>query len=877
VPAGTVRCVDADLTAAYVAHALTGEERAAVDEHVDVCAACRRLLSEAVRETADDSLEPAATEGALPRGARLGPYIIEDVLDAGGMGMVYAARDPRLGRLAAIKALRTERTGADLARVLAEAAAMARLAHPNVVAIYDVLERGDRVYLAMELVRGRNLRQWLADDPRTWRDVVDAFVDAGEGLVAVHDAGLVHRDIKPSNLLRGDDGRVRLADFGLAVATDRDAAGRAGAVGTPAYMSPEQRRGEPVDARSDQYAFCVALHEALRGAAPDRRRARIPRRIRLAIERGRRADPAARFSSVRALLGELRAGRRSTRRAWIAAALVVVVAGACAVAAHRALSTRSAMAACEAGAPLVAIWDDPRRHEIERALRSTGTPYAVTAWPHVQRSLDDWAAAYAAERHAACAATWQGDQPVARLEARLDCLAERRGELRELADQLARADATTASYAVSASRLRSPAACATAELSSGAASIDGVRVAQLAALRDTRARIRALVATGHARDALPLARAGLADATRAADAPGRADALFQLGWVETEISELDAGETHLLEAITTAERAGNRRTRAEAWLRLLRLEHLRGRYDRLNVYRAQAEAAVELAGNDPDERAMLLQFVGTMLAAQGRRDEAKDVLRRALAANPDAPPWDRGTILESLALADEIAGDVRSALEPLAQSRALIEQGLGPSHPRVAHSLESLAVAWLDVLEPARARVEMARALAIFEPALGIHRSVAIAHDIMGFIELELADTTAAAAQHRQALQMWHQLGLVHPREAFCHAGLSAVALATGDAATAVSHAEQARTLGQRLADPKDRAFIALQLARSLQAAGRDLPRARALALEAQQIYTSVLRSPRDERDLARVTALLSAIPSHRTTGVPLDPRDRQR
>src|SRR5262249_55913420 len=151
-------------------------------EHVDVCAACRRLLSEAVRETADDRLEPAATEGALPRGARLGPYLIEAVLDAGGMGMVYAARDPRLGRLAAIKALRTERAGADLARVLAEAEAMARLAHPNVVAIYDVLERGDRVYLAMELVRGRNLRQWLADGPRTWRDVLDAFVDAGEGL-----------------------------------------------------------------------------------------------------------------------------------------------------------------------------------------------------------------------------------------------------------------------------------------------------------------------------------------------------------------------------------------------------------------------------------------------------------------------------------------------------------------------------------------------------------------------------------------------------------------------------------------------------------------------------------------------------------------------
>jgi tetratricopeptide (TPR) repeat protein len=250
-----------------------------------------------------------------------------------------------------------------------------------------------------------------------------------------------------------------------------------------------------------------------------------------------------------------------------------------------------------------------------------------------------------------------------------------------------------------------------------------------------------------------------------------------------------------------------------------------------------------------------------MLAAQGRRDEAKDVLRRALAANPDAPAWDRGTVLESLALADEIGGDVRSALEPLEQARALIEQGLGPSHPRVAYSFENLAVAWLDVLEPARARVEMARALAIFEPALGMHRSVAIAHDIMGFIELERGDPAAAADQHGRALVMWNQLGLAHPRLAFSHLGLSQAALATGDAATAVNHAEQARTIGQRLADPKDRALIALQLARSLRASRRDPARVRALAREAQGIYASVLRSPRDDRDLARATGLLAGQP----------------
>jgi tetratricopeptide (TPR) repeat protein/tRNA A-37 threonylcarbamoyl transferase component Bud32 len=868
VPGDLGPCVDADLAAAYVAHALTDAERRTVDDHVDVCPQCRRLISEAVRETGDGSGGFEAAAGTLPLGIHLGPYVIEAVLDAGGMGVVYAARDRRLGRPAAIKALRPERAeGAELTRLLAEAEAMARLAHPNVVAIYDVIERGNRLYLAMELVHGCNVRQWLGERSRSWREVIDVFVAAGEGLAAVHDAGLVHRDVKPSNILRGDDGRVRLSDFGLAIASDRqDGAECAGdAVGTPAYMAPEQRRGERSDARSDQYAFCVALHEALHGALPGRpARARtVPRQIRRAVKRGLRADPDARFSSMHALVSELRAGPRSVRRrAWLGAGMSIALAAvAGAVISHRELSARSAMAACEAGDPLTGVWDPTQQRDIEHGLRATGTPYAEAAWRRVQSSLDGWAAAYRSERHAACAATWlRGDQPVARLETRLDCLAEQRRELRGIADQLARADPTTVSYAVTASRLRSPATCATAELHRGGLAVaDPDRTAQLDALRELRARVRALVVTGHARDALPLARTGLTEAERTGDAANRADALWQLGLVEGEISELDAGETHLLAAITAAEQAGSRRTRAEAWIRLLRLEHLRGRYDRLNVYRAQAEAAVEAAGNDPEQRALMLQYVGTMLAAQGRRDEAKEVLRQALAANPDAPAWDRGTVLESIAIADESSGDVRGALEPLEQARALIEQGLGPSHPRVAYSYENLAVAWLDLLEPARARVEMVHALAIFEPALGTHRSVAIGHDIMGFIELERGDPAAAADQHGQALQIWNQLGLAHPRLAHSHLGLSQAALATGDIATAVAHAEQAHIIGQRLVDPKDRAIVALQLARSLHASHRDPERVRVLALEARDIYASVLRSPRDDRDLARADALLAA------------------
>jgi tetratricopeptide (TPR) repeat protein len=861
---GSGDCLDADTAAAVAAHAIDEAEQRRIDQHIDECADCRRLLSEAVRETGDGNGDPASHSGILPRGSRLGPYVIDLLMDAGGMGLVYVARDPRLDRPIALKVLRDDLAHGAARPGLSEAAAMARVSHPNVVAVHDVIEDAGRVYVAMELVRGGNVKQWLAERRRGWREVVDVFIAAGDGLAAVHDAGVVHGDVKPNNILRSSDGRVMLGDFGLAVMAASDAASGSpdARAGTPAYMAPEQRHGARADTRSDQYAFCVSLYEALHASLPDRPLARSasspPRRIRRTIERGLRSDPALRFPSVREIVGELRRGRRMRWRGIVAAASVAVATalGVAAIA-HRNATARAAMAACETAGSLATIWGEPSRREIERALRTTGIPYAETAWQHVQSSFDNWAATYRSELHAACAATWlDRAQPIVQLEERLDCLGERRRELRSVAEQLSRADATTASYAVAATRLRAPATCANpAQAGTARRPTERMRAAA-AALDDAHAHLRALLATGHARDALSPARTALVDAERLADPQRHAETLLLLGWIEAEVSELDAGEGHLLEAITMADRSGASRVAAAAWVRLLRLEHLRGRYDRLTVYRSRAEAAVAAAGDDPNLRSTLLHYVGTMLAAQGKRDEAKAVLRLSLEADPAATAWERGTVLESIALADEIAGDARSAVGELTESRALIEQDLGPSHPRVAYSRESLAVTWFDLLEPARARSEMLRALEIFHSALGTHRSVAIAHDIMGFIELELGAVEAAAHQHREALRIWEALGFAHPRKALSYLGRSQVELATGDIAGAVRDAETARSTGRDIADPKDRAMIALGLARALAASGRDRERARTLALEAADIYSKPPQSPRDERELARARRL---------------------
>src|SRR5690606_32394764 len=220
-----------------------------------------------------------------------------------GRGVVYRVRDPSLDREVALKLLRAD-PGADpdgsaaaRALLLREARSLARLTHPNVIAIHEVGEHEGEVFLAMELVDGEPLRAWMTARPG-WRAVVRALAGAGGALAAAHRAGIVHRDVKPDNVLCGRDGRARLVDFGLAraaagaegaAAAGAAAAGgggaaaasgseltRAGAlVGTLPYMAPEQLRCAPADARSDQFAFFVSLYEALfgqrpfRGAAPE--------------------------------------------------------------------------------------------------------------------------------------------------------------------------------------------------------------------------------------------------------------------------------------------------------------------------------------------------------------------------------------------------------------------------------------------------------------------------------------------------------------------------------------------------------------------------------------------------------------------------------
>ena len=317
----------------------------------------------------DDELAQTATAAAasgptLPAPPKLGKYRLEGELGSGGMGVVHAAFDPDLERRVAIKLLRDAPGDVSRARLLREARAMARLAHPNVVTVYEVGTIDGRDFVAMELLEGKSLADWLRGEPRKRDEILDAFVAAGHGLAAAHAEGLVHRDFKPHNVLRSKRGRIAVTDFGLARGVDAQLAitrpivgpiadgtpnlplltATGAVVGTPAYMAPEQWKGEAIGPATDQFAYCVALWEALAGKRPfagetgDELRAAIergtesldasaiPRRFRGLLKRGLDPHPARRWASMDALLAAIARARRLPMVAIGTAALVVVVA-----------------------------------------------------------------------------------------------------------------------------------------------------------------------------------------------------------------------------------------------------------------------------------------------------------------------------------------------------------------------------------------------------------------------------------------------------------------------------------------------------------------------------------------------------------------------
>ena len=736
----------------------------------------------------------------LARGTTVGRYVVLDVLGRGAMGVVHAAYDPELDRKVALKLVRAGRPGeassVGRSQTLREAQAMARLQHPNTVAIYDVGTHDQQVFLTMELVAGVTLGKWIAaTGPRPWREVVDVFVQAGRGLAAAHAAGIVHRDFKPDNVLVADASRttssrsprVVVTDFGLARGlasseSDRplEISGsgvdlrltRTGRIaGTPAYMAPEVVSGRGADARSDQFSYCVSLYEALYGHRPfdgenlaalalaltqgrirePKSDVRVPAYLRRVVMRGLCVDPDARYQDMDALLQALLADpARRTRRLLGGSAVLVLVAGTAGLVGY-AQAERSP--SCNDGtARLRGVWDSQRRAEIEQAIVATGVVYASDTAPRVLAALDRYADAWAQASSRACLDARGREDDEAHAKRNL-CLVQRRAELRALVDVLAHADAAAVERATAAvARLPSVDACTDPTVLEGfAAPQDAVLAAEIERLRAELGRAQALHATGRFGEAEALAAATLEHARALEYEPLVAEGLTVLGRM-LGLSDPNPAIEHLRSAYWAAIGSTSDAIAIAAAIGLVHAHTALGRTESGHDWAAHAEALARRGAADAEQRVELSLALARMLGLDARFDEALDRIREAREmAAPDSEHALRILVTEADVLVNK--GDYAAAIPVYHEALALAEHSLGPLHPNVLAVVNNLAIVRYSQGEFEAAHTEFARALTLAERIHGTERLdvAALINNLASTLE-RLGRHDEALAQHERAL-----------------------------------------------------------------------------------------------------------------------------
>ena len=743
----------------------------------------------------------------------VGRYRVLAPIAQGGMGVVYRAFDPELARPVALKLLRPEKvvgqSSLELRRrfLQREAQALARVSHPNVIAVHDVGIWNGQVFVAMELVEGLTLREWLTQ-VRSRRDLLQVFEGAGQGLAAAHRAGLIHRDFKPSNVLVGTDDRPRVLDFGLARAPEtsllesasdvpsfRSEAGADGeasqdlldtpltvvgqVVGTPAYMSPEQQRGQMVDARTDQFSFCVTLYEALLGERPfparafrreqrppkpdfSSRRGRLSPRLRKILLRGLEADPADRFASMDALLVELRKELGQGRRRLAAlAATAMLTAGAVWIPASRA---EDPGAACvRSRAAIESAWNATVKNDVKRAFLATGLPYAADTYDRVATVFDGYVEDWATMRQNACEATHvHGVQSSELLDRRTRCLDRAHGELVALTGILGESlEPRVVDKAVAAAYgLPDLTRCADSEalLAAHPPPVAKQRAAVEAAdtLLDRAAAARM---AGQTQEAFEAANSALARAQPLAHPPLLARAHYLVGSLQAELGQYDVARTSLAEAAHVAAIAHEDLLTAEAWTRL---------FDVVAVQQAHPEQAefiedaarqwIVRAGSPLRVEIRWLETKGHIAFWRGDFADAErqyraevDIIRERLGGKDPA----LAIAYNSVGAAVASQGRYADASAVFQQAMDLGAEVLGPGHPWVALVTTNLGLLHQRIGNLEQARTLHERALATYEAVYGEqHRRVALVLINLGAVFMAQGDYAAAEEAARRSVDI---------------------------------------------------------------------------------------------------------------------------
>jgi tetratricopeptide (TPR) repeat protein/predicted Ser/Thr protein kinase len=725
-----------------------------------------------------------AAKPSIAVGTVVGRFVVLELLGAGGMGEVYAAYDPNLERKVAIKFLRPEFLGRGRQEVAAErmrreARLVAKLSHPNVVTVYEIDLFEGRLFIAMEYVDGQNVAEWLKAEPRGTRDVVRVFLAAGAGLAAAHAAGVIHRDFKPHNVMLTKGGEVRVMDFGLAqLDVESDAASdpsppptatadgappapessaeresrltRTGALlGTPAYMAPEQLAGLKATARSDQYSFCVALHEGLFGRRPGdsiSTRSRVtakaqpiataqpagsvPRWIRRALKRGLAVDPGARYRSMDDLLADLRADKARRRRLALALVAGVALVGGGAWAAVQEQTARQvrrcrANAATAAGVwpfeaatagaippgPPTAMWG---------AFQRSGVADAAEIFGRVSRTLSTYLDQWARQATDACEATQvRHEQSRDELALRTACLDEHLSEARALIDTLVRADARVVTRATDAAlALPDLGRCGNIVLLRAMEPPQGAaKQAAVARLRRRMTEMKLLEQTGHFEAIAPEIET-LGREIRAVDYPPLlADFLLMLqnDLASAGVPNDQAG--YVREALRVAERAGYEEGIANALVAVAWSAYRNPAVADLAL--DQADAVVHHLGDPATLRAWIENDLTLTYWGRAQFAEALKHAEKSLALKRQRNPPDARDVAISetnICMIGITRGQAGQAMPHCDRALELIVYALGANHPTAMNMAENRALALVDLGRFAEGCPLADRVRAFFEP-----------------------------------------------------------------------------------------------------------------------------------------------------------------
>jgi tetratricopeptide (TPR) repeat protein len=726
-------------------------------------------------------------------------------------------------------------------------------------------------------------------------------------------------------------------------------------VGTPAYMAPEQRAGRPVDARADQFAFCVSLFEALFGVRPaiDVGTLRIPRRrgvpaaVRKLLSRGLDPAPDGRFARMESLLPVLERSPVSLRRVGYTTAAVL-----CSVALTVVWQRgRSARICRGAEQHLHGVWDEERSRVASAAFSSSGRSFAADAWAKSAAAIDGYARAWVQQRTDACEASRvRGDQSDQVLALRMECLDRRLVELGALVDLFTRADGLVVEKAVSAASSLVPLSSCS-DLDALKAQVrppeDPVVRGRVEALRRRLADARALEQAGKFTDGLQVAQTIAPEASGLGYRPVLAEALYHRGTLESLAGDPTRAVRSLFEAVSAAEGSRHDELAAEAWSAIIcvhaavlerpadakaseeralaAVERLGDRgaikaelLDNLGLLRreegrfaeavAQHEAALQLTekvmGSEHPRVAQILQHLGVELREQRHLDEAIAAVGRALAIQEKvlgAEHPDVADTLNSLANINAVRGDYAKAQALSQRALDLRVRTLGASHDKVAESLgglgnllisqgryaeavplleRSLAIddhnlgrdslpaatvltnigyAYVASGDPAHARSQYERALSIRLARLGPqHPLIAVTFANLGRMALELRNGAEALADYQRALTIYEAtLKPDHLTLAFPLTGIGRAFLLLGQPTRAVPPLERALKLRESGQVPPEKlAETCLALAHALWDAGGDRKRARALALQARDAFSSA--GPVSARDRADAVGWLA-------------------